>query len=542
LKRDERGNMSVLFAMGFAISAVVSAVAVDGVSLYNERRQVQSVVDLAAISAATDPGAALEIAQSVLVDAGLLAADSTDGLSVATGFYTPDPALAPKQRFVRNSGNINAVEVRFERPGTLYFAAGLSRPPTISASGLATVTPEVSFSVGSRLASLNGGIANAILSRLLGTSVSLSVVDYNALASAHVDALQFLDALAMQLGISAGTYDDVLTTKAGSGSVAAALSGLVNGTAKTALNKLSSGGGSKVDMGKLLDLGALGRLMLGSAGAVTGLNISALELLSAVALLSDGDRQVSLDLDAKVPGLVSLGLDVAIGEPPQGGGWFAVGPLGTIVRTAQVRVRLSAQVLGGPLLVGATVELPLWIDIAHSEARVVSAACPSSSAPNGRASIAVRPGVLHAAVGEMSDSAMTQFGWLPAPKSVRLIDVLLLKVSGRAQAEIAQTTPVLLSFTSAEIGVGQLKTAKTTTPIQSLASSLLGSLDLSVNVLGLGLSPPSVIAQAVRALVMPLAPTLDMTLNAVLSTLGVGIGEADIRVYSVRCTNAVLVG
>lgn len=539
---DERGNISILFAMGFAISAVLSAVVVDGMSLYNERRHIQSTVDLAAITAVTDPGAAQQIAQAILVDAGLLSAGSTEGLSVTTGLYTPDPALPPHQRFARGAGQINAVEVRFERPGTLYFASGFSGPPTISASGLATVTPEVSFSVGSRLASLDAGIANSVLSQLLGTSVSLSLLDYNALASARVDALAFLDALAVQLGITAGTYDDLLSAEAGSGRISAALSGLVNGTARTALNKLSSGGGNKVDLGKLLDLGALGRLSLGSAGAVAGLNLSVLEILSAAAALADGNRQVSLNLDAGIPELTSLDLELAIGEPPQGGGWFAVGPTGTIVRTAQLRLQISATLLGGALLNRAGVKLPIWIDIAHAEARVASATCPTSAHPKGRATIAVRPGVLHAALGEISDAGLKQFGWLPPPAPVRMIDVLLLRVEGSARTEIGQTQPIALSFSSDEISAGARKTASTNTVVTSLAGSLLGSLNLTVNVLGLGLSSPAVIAQAVRALVMPLAPMLDATLNVVLSMLGIGIGEADIRVYGVRCKGAVLVG
>jgi uncharacterized membrane protein len=305
----------------------------------------------------------------------------------------------------------------------------------------------VSFSVGSRLASLNGGIANAILSELLGTSVSLNVADYNALASARVDALSFLDALGLQLGLSSGTYSDILDMQAGPGAISAALSSITDGATKSALNSLAGGGsGGSVSVGKLISLDHLDRLSLGSGGLASGLSLSPLEILTAAAALSDGDRQVSLNLAASVPGLVGLKLDLAIGEPPQGGGWFAVGPLGTMVRTAQVRLRLTAQLLGGPLLLGATVKLPLWIDIAHSEARVISAACPSATAPHGRATIAVRPGVLHAAIGEMSNSALDRFGWLPPPDWVRLIDVLLLKVLGKARAEIAQTDPILLSF------------------------------------------------------------------------------------------------
>lgn len=66
---DRQGNMTVLFAMGFAVSAMVSAVAVDAASLYHERRMIQNGVDLAALSAAGDPAGATGLAQDALVEA-----------------------------------------------------------------------------------------------------------------------------------------------------------------------------------------------------------------------------------------------------------------------------------------------------------------------------------------------------------------------------------------------------------------------------------------------------------------------------------------
>ena len=203
---------------------------------------------------------------------------------------------------------------------------------------------------------------------------------------------------------------------------------------------------------------------------------------------------------------------------------------------------MEAKLLGGPVLLGAGVTLPLWLDLAHAEAQVVGATCPSASAPQGSASIAVKPGVVKLAIGTMSDHSLNQFGALPAAVPTRLIDVLLLKVDAAGMVEIAQTAPVPLTFSSSDIVSGTIKTARVTTPITSLGSSLLGSLDPVVTVLGIGLSPVGVIKQAVRNLLMPLAPTLDLTISGALSTLGLGIGEADVRVYGVRCRGAVLVG
>lgn len=544
-RRDERGNMAVLFAVGFAVSAVMSAVAVDVAALYHERRQLQAGVDLAAISAAADPSRAADIARAVLVDARLMPQGDTSGLVVEAGRYDRSGARIA-ERFRPGIAPYNAVRVALNRTGQLHFAGGFAPAPDIGATGIAAITPEVSFSVGSRLASLNGGIANSLLSRLLGTSVSLSVMDYSALAAARVDALHFLDALAQRLTLTAGTYNDLLAMDAGTGAIAAALAGLTTGTARLALNTLAlSGQGSAVPLDRLFSLGRLGALDLGNASAVAGFSISALELLSAAAALADGERQVSLALGADVPDLLGLSLDLALGEPPQGGGWFAIGPEGTLVRTAQLRLRLLARLQGNATLHRATLRLPLWLDMAHAEARVVSATCPTHGAPHGSATIAVRPGLVQLALGEMSDTALQSFGAPPAPGTVRLLDAAgLLRVDGKAGVEIAQTDPVTLGFSSTDIANGTLKTARTTTVVQSLANSLLGELDLTVTILGLnlGLLTRDLVSFAVRALIAPLAPTLDMTINAVFSILGLGVGEADVRVYGVRCNAAVLVG
>jgi uncharacterized membrane protein len=51
-----------------------------------------------------------------------------------------------------------------------------------------------------------------------------------------------------------------------------------------------------------------------------------------------------------------------------------------------------------------------------------------------------------------------------------------------------------------------------------------------------------VIGPLLEALLAPLAPTLDLTISTLLETLGLSLGEADVQVYGVRCTHAVLVG
>jgi uncharacterized membrane protein len=547
--QDARGNIAVLFAMGFAVSAVVSAVAVDAASLYHERRMIQNGVDLAALSAASDTGHAASIAQQAMVEAGLLQGSSTNGLTVAAGHYNPDPGLATDQRFVPGATPYNAVMVSFQRPGQLHFARNWTQSPTIGASAVATVTPEVSFSIGTRLASLNGGIANAVLNGLLGTNVSLTAMDYNGLLNAQVDAFSFLDALAMRLGVTVGTYDDLLAMSADHGKLAAALADILTGTERAAALTLAVAAGHNgvVPLGKLFQLGKLGNVDIGTGGG-QGLftRISALELLSASAGLSNGGHQVALALTAGVPGLVSLDASLAIGEPPQGGSWYAVGPTGTVVRSAQLRLKLIATILGSGALVGAPIRVPFYVEMAHSEAVVGAATCPTGSNTSGTATILTRPGVLRIMIGEVSPASFGNFNTTPSVGLAKLVEVkvlglTVLQVLASSLVEIAQTTPIPLSFSAADIAARTVKKAVTSTPVTSLTSSLLGNLQLQVPILGLGLNLTS-LAVLLKTIISPLGPTLDLTINRLFQAVGLSVGEADVRVYGVRCSHPVLVG
>ncbi|KKB76345.1 hypothetical protein VW29_19905 [Devosia limi DSM 17137] len=554
---DRNGNMAILFAAGFSVSVIVSAFAVDAASLYRERRSLQNGVDLAVLAAARDPTNAATVARAVLVENQLidptvtlaaLTAASGD-LQVQTGTYRPDPALAPSARFVAGATPVNAVRVHFQRRGILHFARGWSEAPMIGAIGTATVTPQVSFSIGSRLASLTDGIANRVLNSLLGTNIALTALDYRNLLDAKVDAFAFLDALALRMGITAGTYADLLQARADHGEIAAALAAVLTGADRTAAQVIANAAGNNggVPLSKLFNLGDLAQLRIGS-GQGQGLftRISALELLSASAGLSDGNRQVALDLGASLPGVLGLTAELAVGEPPQGGSWYAIGPTGTVVRTAQLRLRLNASVLGGAALLGNLVHLPLYIELAHAEGIVGSATCPSPGHPAGAATILTRPGAARVMVGVVNAASFGDFNTPPhvglaTLVEVKLLGLTVLKVLASSLVEIAQITPVPLTFSSAEIAAGTVKTAHTSTVVSSLSGSLLGNLKLQVPVLGLGLSLDGV-GILLKGLLMPITPALDGVVAQLLQTLGLKIGEADVRVYGVRCTQPVLVG
>ncbi|WP_323013164.1 TadG family pilus assembly protein [Devosia sp.] len=546
--RDCRANMAVLFAMGFAISALVSAVAIDAAALYHERRVIQSAVDLAALTAARNPQRAQALAQSALVEAGLLAPGVQTGLVVQAGRYDPDPALDASARFTPGRTPFNAVAVRFEQKGRLHFADGWAEPPLLGARAVASVTPEVAFTLGSRLAALKDGIANLALNQLLGSKVNLTLLDYRALAGLEVDMFAFLDALAGELGVTAGTYDQLLALRADRGQLARALSTLGNAAQRLVLQKLINQlGKDTVALNRLIAAGKLGELDIGSAGA-QGLftTVSALDLLAASATLGDGQHMLHLPLGAEFPGFLSLDADLVVGEPPQGGGWLRIGEAGAVVRTAQARLRLVAGIGGKGALLGETIRLPLYLEAAHAEAMVGAATCPGAGAERGTARILVRPGALRLMIGELGDPALADFGASPRLDPARLVEVKLLgltilQVFGSSLVELAQTQPIALDFSSADIAGKTVRTARLTTPASGLTKSLFDNLKLHAPILGLGLNLSS-LGQLLGTILSPLAPTLDQALMGVLRTAGLSLGEADVVVHGVRCGAPALVG
>ena len=111
--------------------------------------------------------------------------------------------------------------------------------------------------------SVNGGLINAMLGGMLGTSLSLSVMDYQSLASARIDAFDFMGALATRANLIGVTYDSILTSNLKVSDIIAAAPSAQqtdNGasSATTALSTISQAVTSfstKITPASLIDLG-----------------------------------------------------------------------------------------------------------------------------------------------------------------------------------------------------------------------------------------------------------------------------------------------
>lgn len=537
------------------VAIALAAFAVDEASLYAERREAQSLTDLAAITAAANLHNVDGAVRATLQDNGLpdvvirdeadvvanpLPSNNIAVVSVMRGHYRPDTSAAAGLRFEPGITPFNGVRVTLRKIGTRYFATALTGQPTISTQAVASATSQAAFSVGSRLVRVDGGILNALLGGLLGTNISLTVMDYEALLDADVSAFSFLDALASELHITGGTYQEVLQSNASVGQIVAAMVAIpgLDPRAKAAARTFGTTSALGLPLDHLLDLGDFGRLAIGQHPPGLDASVALMDLLTGSAAIANGQHQVQLNLGATVPGLASAKLDLAIGEPAQASPWFAIGETGKIVRTAQTRALLTLEIGGPGGLLGTSIKLPVYVELAFAEAKLSEIDCSGHKV--NRVKVAARPGVAALRIADVNVATLADFRNQPAFSPARIVQAPLVTVTGQALVEVSNTSFTTLTFEKQEIADGAVKSVSTRNLAQSLSQSLLGNLQLNISVAGLALGTAG-LQSTLAGILGTTTPAIDNLLYSVLTALGVRIGEADVRVTGGICGRSVLV-
>ncbi|MCG6204251.1 pilus assembly protein TadG-related protein [Rhodopseudomonas sp. HC1] len=540
---DRSGNIAIMGAGVMTLVLGCTALGVDVGTIFADRRKAQSVADLAAIVAASNLGNAYNAASATVVQNKLPASAL---LAVDLGTYTANSGVAPQARFVAPAAGVtNAARVSVQMQTPLYFARLFtgSNAFTITTSATASNTAIASFWIGSRLASLNGGLLNAMLGALLGTSVSLSAMDYRALADARIDAFDFLSGVATRANVTGGSYDNLLSANLKVSDILAATLATQQATngaspATTALSSLSRAASSlstKASLRSLVDLGPYGGMTTDQRPQV-GVKVSLFDLVSAIAQVANGKNQVAAAVDLGLPGITSASLMATIGERPAGSSWIAVGNEGATVHTAQTRLLLTLKIGGSGLI--PSVNLPLYVEVAQGTATLDSVSCTRPDVSNSSVTLGVTPGVVDAWIGTVAPAQMMNFASKPTATPATLVSVAGLNVNGIAHAQIANTSPTPTRFSYSEINPATIKTVSTRNFTSSLTASLLG--DLSLSVAGIGL-PIGGLTSSVTNLLFATLPSIDLSISSVLAALGVGVGQADVSVNGIRCDGAVLV-
>ena len=532
---DETGSIAPLVAVVLALLCGFAGLGIDLGQVYLEKRRVQSAVDLAALAAARAGNSPVAASRS-LSDNGYRIPEA---LIIAAGTYVADRTIPAAERFTPAGAAPNATRVHIASTVRTAFARIVGGPASFTVSGDATALRAdlAAFGLGSRLAEFDAGIANALLSRLLGTTVSFTIVDYRALASLRVDALAFLRGAAPRLGLQAATYDDVLKTNLRIADVMALIgqaSEPGHATSRAALTTLTaalSGAGASVRLAGLLTAGELGASPVAQTGEA--LWVDALDLVTGAAFLANAANQVSLDLGTAIPGLVRAQVTMRVGEAWRTSGFTGVG--GSL-STAQQRLLVEIWI-PGPL--GLTsLYLPIYVELAPAQAVLKTIACPWNAVSERSVRLDVTTGTAFLAIGQVPAGALERGSPRPVLAPATILQAPLVTVTGYAALPLGASTQSV-TFADADIRAGRVRTVSTNAIASSLAGPLLSTLDLRVN--GIGLPTMLDLGGAVSAALSAAAAPIDSVLFTILKTAGVTLGSADVAVTGTRCGGAVLV-
>jgi uncharacterized membrane protein len=561
LVKNDSGTVAVMFAFASPVLLLAAAMAVDLSTFYLQKRALQGATDIAAIAAAQNPTQALAAAQKNLALNGF---DPSAVVSVQLGNFSANAAVPDSQWFTPGAGG-NAVQVNTKIQAPYFFAtimnmmtastacksgcnattSGAVNSATITATATAQYEPEAAFAIGSGLASLNGGVLNAVLGGLLGSNVSFSLMDYQSLASANIDMFAFSNALATRMNLTAVTYNDLADEQVSAPVILGALADAANaspGVALSTVNDLTTLAGlapnTTIALGQLLSFGDYGTLKVNSPEPITA-TADALDMVSAIAQLANGTHQVQTALNVNVAPIASATLALTIGERPVGSGFVTIGSAGATVHTAQTRLLLTLQI--GQTGSSSLINLPIYIELASGTATLSAISCAADPTQD-TVTLAVTPAVIDAWIGNVSSADMTNYSSEPSPSAATLVSIPLVGVvSGRANATITNLSPTPVTFAYSDIVNDVRKTTSTTDFISSLLYNLFANLQLSAKLAGLNVSVPPAASAALGATLATATAPIDQVLTQVLNSLGLSLGNAYTWVSGVKCGTARLV-
>ncbi|KVU99368.1 hypothetical protein WK75_33260 [Burkholderia ubonensis] len=442
--RGQRGTVSVL-ATVWVLVALVTLGAIDIGNLFFQRRDLQRIADLSALAAvqSLDPSdtscgaantAALNNARanetSNTVTTGA-PARGQDQVAATCGRWDPQVYAGQPAYFAPAASGmtqLNATQVTVTRTMRYSFLGVVSMlgagPGTMSATATARASAIDTFSISATLASVDPVWLNGILSALLGTSVSLTLADYQALAGANIKLLGISTALGA--GTVNGLVDLSVTVPTLIGNLSAYVGALQAGggdgpgyvaqlqAASTALGKLAGAGVGNTTVVVANAPNALLNISLGNPQSGADAQVNLLDLLTTAAQVAAYNKghAVSLNTGVTLPlgasGFNVVSLQLQVLNPPS----IAVGEAGllpngtwrTQASSAQIGVYLNVQTPSIPItgalglsgLIDLTlsgINLPIYLLVGGpAVASLAATKCGSATTPS-TTTIVATPGI-----------------------------------------------------------------------------------------------------------------------------------------------------
>lgn len=376
----QRGSVVVNATLALAV-LIVGLLGTELGYLLLTKRDLQKAADLAALAGAqqVQPASCANAQQAALANAnGSGSQDTQRNLprefslaagDVECGHWEATATDPSGRRFQPGVQPFNAVRVALQRTPAVMLPAlpGNAAAPLSVEAIAARQQPQAALNIRSTLLTVDSSrsvLLNALVGGLLGGSLDLGVGGWNGLLQTDVQLLRFLDALAVDLNVTAGDYDTLLRTDASVGVLlGAAITALQAGgdtggtldAAVTALRaiQVAAQGGAALP---LMQLGELISVQSGTPAAGLEVPVQLFQLVEAVVQAANSKSAVFASVPVSLPGLGTVSVKTKVVEPAQ---ITAIGnpalarldPMGAdriFVRTAQVRTLVSVE-LGGLL-------------------------------------------------------------------------------------------------------------------------------------------------------------------------------------------------
>ena len=408
---------------------------------------------------------------------------------------------------------------------------------------------------GPRLASVStaqGALLNPVLGGLLGTTVNLTTLDWNTLATGDVNALAFLNALQVQTGVS--SPQQALAASVTVAQVTAALQTAAASQGSSALsNTLANTVSQVTGAGGTVRVGDLLKVTMDPGGLVNT-TVNALDVVTGTAQLYNQKNVLStpspISLSGNALGLGSVINNVALYVQAVESPVMVCGATGTTFHSSAVRVKLKLDLVtlspvttlltALPLVNNAAVnigQMDVYLEVARAEGvlGVVNAVTKAVA-------VQAIPGISDVYIGAMADSVFfnrshvlnaatdLDYGKIGMLALNALNVAIEVKSSTRGQAPFSSN----LNFTGP---YPQTRTVSTSAVFTTnLANALVGNLSLrttpSLGLLDAAVLP--VLKTVVTGVLSPiLAPILSGVADPLLQDLGIGLGQAVITVNGI---------
>ncbi|UNM20713.1 hypothetical protein K0P33_04355 [Pseudomonas sp. ArH3a] len=363
----QRGAIGLMAVGVLAVVLAFTLLVIDSGRLYLEKRKLQGVADTAALEAVSRNGTCLT-GLSAAAYAGQSVARNHfvvgNGNTLVTTCGTVTTPASGRRTFSANPAVSTAIQVVASKTVTTSVAGGVwslfsgnsvSLNTVLTATAVAAKpTPTLAqLTINSTLASVDtasASLLNPLFSGLLGGNLNLALAGWNGLLNTNISLLSYLDQLAINLGVTAGNYTQLLSTNVTASQLIQAAITVLTANGATA-DVLTALGNLKIAAinPTPLTLGQILQLQTGTTAAALNANLQVFQLIQGVVQLSNSQSAAAATLPVSLLGLANITTQVKVIQPPQlsaiGNPALAVanptGPNAIYVRTAQVRTQVT---------------------------------------------------------------------------------------------------------------------------------------------------------------------------------------------------------